>query len=114
MTLQTLLNSGPFLLNLTIVGTYIIGLSATIFGLYDRFHLHWTGDLKVMITTLLTCSAILPISEAIKHGSLASNAMLFTYGFTLMAIYFTTQLHNPKLTHEKRKQKTIKQLLRRR
>jgi hypothetical protein len=109
MTLQALLESGPFILDMVIFGTYIIGASATTFGFYDRFHLHWTGDLKIMITTLLTCSAILPITETLKHGTLTSNAMLFTYGFLAAATYFATQLKNPKLTHEKRKQQTLKE-----
>ena len=103
MTIQAFLESGPFILNLIVFGTYIIGTSATIFGLYDRFHLHWTGDLKVMITTLLTCSIILPILEIIKHGSIVSNAMLFTYTFITAAVYFATQLKNPKLKHARKK-----------
>ena len=114
MTLQALLTSGPFIIDLIIVGTFIIGTAATIFGLYDRFHLHWTGDLKIMITSLLTSSIILVVCTVLKNGSAVSNAMLFTYTFLIVSIYFATQLKNPKLTHEPRKQQTIKEILRRR
>ena len=105
MTIQALLNNLDFVLNLVIVGTYIIGASAAIFGFYDRFHLHWTGDLKMMITTLLTSAIILTICTALKNGSLVSNTMIFTYTFFLIADYFIIQLDNPKLSHEKHKQK---------
>ena len=102
MTIQALLTSGPFIIDLIILGTFIIGTAATIFGLYDRFHLHWTGDLKVMITALLTSSIILAVCNILKNGSPVSNAMLFTYSFLIAATYFTTQLHNPKLNHGKK------------
>jgi hypothetical protein len=114
MTVQALLLSRPFILDLIIVGTYIIGTSAAVFGFYDRFHLRWTGDLKVMIATLLISSIVLSICTIINHGSFVSNTMLFTYTFLLISDYFITQLNNPKLSHEKRKQKTIKQLIQRR
>jgi hypothetical protein len=105
MTLQTLLNSIPFVINLIIVGTYIIGTSAALFGLYDRFHLHWTGDLKAMITALTASAIILITLNIIKNGPIISNAMLFTYIFLIAATYFTTQLCNPKLNHGKHKPK---------
>ena len=52
MTIQTLLNSIPFVLDLIVVGTYIIGISAAIFGFYDILHLKWTGDLTIVTTVL--------------------------------------------------------------
>ena len=113
MTLQALLTSGPFLLDLVIVGTYIIGASATTFGLYDIYKKKWAGDLKVMTTTLLLCATILPICETIKQGTVVSNAMLFTYIFIAFATYFMYNFYeNKNLTHEKRKQTNyIKKLL---
>jgi hypothetical protein len=108
MTIEGLLHSTAFILDLIVFGTYVIGVSAVAFGFYDRFHLKWTGDLLVMIATLLSCSAILSFCEYLKHGHLYSNAMLFTYIFLASSIYFATQLKNPKLAHEKRKQKSLK------
>ena len=113
MTLQALLMSGPFLLDLVIVGTYIIGTSAALFGLYDIHKKHWAGDLRVMIYTLLLSATILPICTIIKNGSDVSNTMLFTYMYLSVATYLIYNLYeNKKLTHEKRTQTNyIKKLL---
>lgn len=99
MTLESLIINIPLLLNLIVVGTDIIGFSAIAFGFYDILHLKWTGDLKTMITALLSCSGILVVCEVLKHGSLVSNAILFTYGFIIVSIYFFKQRSNPKLSH---------------
>lgn len=99
MTIEGLINSLPFITNLVIFSSYIIGTSATIFGFYDILHLKWTGDLKVMITALLSCSAILVFCELVKNGTFVSNAMLFTYGFMIVSFFFSTQFKNPKLSH---------------
>ena len=111
MTLQALLLSTTFLIELVVVGCYIIGASATIFGFYDIKHLKWTGDLKVMITALLTTSAILITCAILLHSNIQGNIMIATYLFLIASAYFALQLKNPSLTHEPRKQKTIQQLL---
>jgi hypothetical protein len=105
MTLQALLNSGPFILDLIIVAAYIIGISATIFGFYDIIHKKWKRDLPTMAITLATSAALLGICELLKNGSLTSNAMLFAYTYDIIAIYFTIQYYkNPHLTNEQQKQ----------
>ena len=111
MTLQAILLSTTFLIELVVVGCYIIGASATIFGFYDIKHLKWTGDLKVMITALLTTSAILVTCAILLHSTIQGNIMLATYVFLAASAYFYIQLKNPSLSHEIRKQKTIRQLL---
>ena len=99
MTLESLILNVPFIINLTILGAYIIGVSAAVFGFYDILHLKWTGDLKVMITALLSCSIVLAICELIKGGTIVSNAMLFTYSFMVVSVFFSKQRKNSKLAH---------------
>ena len=111
MTLQALLLSTDFLIQLVVVGCYIIGASATAFGFYDIKHLKWTGDLKIMITTLLTTSGILIVCAILLHSSIQGNIALVTTFFLIVSGYFAIQLKNVSLTHEPRKQKTIWQLL---
>jgi hypothetical protein len=111
MTLQALLLSTDFIINLIVVGCYIIGASAVTFGFYDIKHLKWTGDLKVMISALLTSAAILTICALLKHSSIAGNIMLAVYICIATSGYFALQLKNPALSHETRKQKTLRQLL---
>jgi hypothetical protein len=111
MTLQALLLSTDFIIQLVVVGCYIIGASATIFGLYDIKHLKWTGDLKVMISALLTTSGILVTCAILLHSNIQGNIAIATTIFLIASVYFTIQLKNPSLAHEPRKQKTIRQIL---
>ena len=113
MTLQALLQSGPFLIDLTIIAAYIIGSSAATFGLYDIHHKHWKRDLPTMTTTLLISAGILALCNLLKNGSPISNAMLFTYTYLIAATYFITNYYkNHKLTNEKQQQTNyLKKLL---
>ena len=109
MTLEALVNSLPFVLNLIVFGTYIIGLSAVIFGFYDLIHLKWTGDLKVMVTALLSCTTILIVCAILKQSSIVGNIMLAAYFFTVISLLFFKQQKNPKLNHEPRPRKSLRQ-----
>lgn len=107
MNLQTLIDNIQFVANMITVGVCVIGFSAVTFGFYDIKHLKWTGDLKTMITTLLGCSTTLIIIIDLKQYSFLSIQTLIAYFFIATGIYFASQLKNPKLSHEKRKQKNL-------
>ncbi len=99
MTVESLILNIPFLIDTTIIAAYIIGICAAIFGTYDILHLKWTGDLKVMITALLSCTGILIVCNLLKGGGYFSNAMLVSYFFIAVSFVFFRQFSNYKLSH---------------
>lgn len=99
MTVESLILNIPFLIDTTIIAAYIIGICAAIFGTYDILHLKWTGDLKVMITALLSCTGILIVCNLLKGGGYFSNAMLVSYFFIAVSFVFFRQFSNHKLSH---------------
>ena len=85
-------------------GTYLIGTSALAFGIYDIYHQKWTGDLKVMATTLDT-SALILFALAFFNITDQLPALIFGITYLIASYKFLKQLKNPNLAHESRKQK---------
>jgi hypothetical protein len=91
-------------------GTYVIGTSALIFGIYDLYHLKWTGDLKIMATALDLSAFIL---FGLAYFNLTNPILAIIFGFTymFMSYAFLNELKNPNLKHEPRKQKQWWQII---
>ena len=91
-------------------GTIIIGTSALTFGLYDIYHLKWTGDLKVMTTTL-DISAFLLFGMAYFQILNPIIAITFAPAFLIASYTYLKETKNPALAHEPRKQKQFWQII---
>lgn len=107
MTLESLILNIPLLINLTIIGCYIIGAAATIFGLYDIYYLRWTGDLKDMMKALAACVGVLTVCTIFKGGSIVSNPMIAVYIYILVIGYFWGERNNQKLCHGEKPHKQL-------